>query len=179
MADGKPDYRELLYLRLSQGYQLSGSRRDLLYMVEDNEDRLTDLRLQLRSAPVKGLTFNLDSRYNPNMGKISTANFGFDLTSEGRYSTGINYFYARNKLGYLEGKFSLSLVKPFVFNYTARYSFDKNDFLESYYALEYHQQCWSLNFSYKERPAYLTQPRYREFMVSFTLAGLGTFGKPF
>jgi LPS-assembly protein len=175
--DGKPDYRELLYLRLSQGYQLSGSRRDLLYLVADNDDRLTDLHLQMRAAPVKRLTFNLDSRYNTNLGKISTTNIGFDLANEGGNSAGVSYSYARNKLGYLEWKFALSLVKPFVFNYTARYSFDKGDFLESYYAMEYRQQCWSLNFSYRERPAYLTQPRDREFLVSFALSGLGTVGK--
>ena len=170
-AGAAPDYRELLYLRLSQGYQLAGSRRDLLNVVDDDRDRLTDLRLEMRAKPDPRLTVALDSRYNPNLGKISTANAGFDLTDGIGDTIGASYFYGRNSLNYLEGRLGLSLVKPFVFNYTPRYSFDKGNFLESLYALEYRQQCWSLNFSFQERPG------NREFLVSFTLYGLGSFGK--
>ena len=170
-AGGAPDYRELLFLRLSQGYQLSGGRRDLLNMVNDERDRLTDLRLEMRAKPDKRLTVALDSRYNPNLGKISTVNAGFELTDGIGDTIGAGYFYGRDSLSYLEGRLGISIVKPFVFNYTPRYSFDKGDFLESLYALEYRQQCWSLNFSFQDRPG------NREFLVSFTLYGLGSFGK--
>lgn len=168
---GGADYRELLFIRLSQGYQLSGNRRDLLNMVGDDRDRVTDLRLEMRANPDKRLSLSLDSRYNPNLGKISTVSSGFDLTDGGGNSVGASYFHARERLGYLEGRLGLTLVKPFVFNYTPRYSFDKGAFLESLYVLVYRQQCWSLDFSYRDRPG------NREFLVSFTLSGLGSFGK--
>ncbi|WP_223912199.1 LPS-assembly protein LptD [Geobacter sp. AOG1] len=168
---GAPDYRELLFLRLSQGYQLSGSRRDLLNLADDDRDRLTDLRLEMRANPDKRLTVSLDSRYNPGLARISTVSAGFDLTDGSGNFAGASYFYARNRLGYLEGRLGLTLVKPFIFNYTPRYSFDKGEFLESLYTLEYRQQCWSLDFSYQDRPG------NRSFLVSFTLSGLGSFGK--
>ena len=44
---GAPDYRELLFLRLSQGYQLSGSRRDLLNLA----DAMSDAKRDSRSRP--------------------------------------------------------------------------------------------------------------------------------
>ena len=61
----------------------------------------------------------------------------------------------------------VALHNPFILNYTGRYSFDRGDFLESTYAIEYKAQCWSLTFSFRDRPD------NREFLVGFTLAGVG------
>jgi LPS-assembly protein len=138
-AAGEPAYRDILYLRLSQAYQLSGSRRELLALVDDGY-RFTDLRLEARYALAKRLSGDFDTRYNPNKTRFSTAGFGFNLD---------------------DGKGD---------NYTCRYSFDKGNFLESFVSLEYKRQCWSMIFSYRDRTD------NREFMVNFTLAGIGAFG---
>ncbi|MCM2357355.1 MAG: LPS assembly protein LptD [Geobacteraceae bacterium] len=162
-------YRDLLYLRLSQGYQASGSRRELLTLVDEGR-RFTDIRLEASYSPAKNFSIATDSRYNPNRTRFSTASLGLDLNDGGGNLAALSYRFARGEVQYLEGKAALSLVKPFVFNYTGRYSFDKGGFLESFVSAEYKRQCWSVTLSYRDRPD------NREFLVSFTLAGVGAIG---
>lgn len=169
-GDAPPTYRDLLYLRLSQGYQIGGTRRDLLTLVDEGK-AFTDLRIEANVAPLKELSFFTDSRYNPYRTRFSTVYSGFDLNDGKGDSTGLAYRFARDQVEYLEGKVALGLVKPFVFNYTGRYSFDKGGFLETNYALEYRHQCWSVVFNYYDRPF------DRSFMINFTLAGIGPVSK--
>ncbi|ABQ27435.1 Organic solvent tolerance protein [Geotalea uraniireducens Rf4] len=168
-ADGSPVYRDLLYLRISQGYQASGSRRDLLTLVDEGRT-LTDLRLESRFTPTPEISLNLDSRFNTYQGRFSTANLSADYSDGSDNRAGLGYRFSRGEVEYLEGRIGVALVKPFVFNYTNRYSFDKGGFIESYYALEYKHQCWSVTFSYRDRPD------NREYMVTFNLAGIGAIG---
>ena len=52
------------------------------------------------------------------------------------------------------------------FGYEARYSVDGREFLEHRAELEYRGQCWSVIFTYRDRPD------DQEYLVNFTLAGL-------
>lgn len=169
-ADGTPTYRELAQIRLSQGYQLDGGRRDLLTLVDEGR-RLTDLRIEAKLSPLPQGALLVDSHYGTETGRVSTAGLGLELTDSRGTMTGVTYRYARGELDYLEGKMALALVKPLIFQYTGRYSLDKESFLESYYALEYRHQCWSMVFSYRDRPD------NREFLVSFSLSGIGSLGQ--
>jgi LPS-assembly protein len=169
-GDAPPTFRDLLYLRLSQGYQLSGTRRDLLTLVDDGNP-FTDIRIEAKFTPIKQLSLYTDSRYNPYETHFSTVYAGLDTDDSKGDSAGFAYRFSRDHVEYLEGKVGLGLVKPFVFNYTARYSFDKGGFLETNYNLEYRHQCWSVIFNYYDRQL------DRAFMVNFTLAGVGPVGK--
>lgn len=168
-GEGAPVYRDLLYLRLSQGYELGGSRRDLLTLVDEGHP-FTPIRLEARFNPLKELTISTDSRFNTYRSHFTTANIEADVADDRGNLAGLGYRFSRGEVEYLEGKVGVALVKPFVFNYTGRYSFDKGDFLESYYSLEYKQQCWSVTFSYRDRPD------NREFLLSFSLSGIGSIG---
>jgi LPS-assembly protein len=168
-ADGSSLYRDILFLRLSQGYQATGSRRDLLAFVDEGRP-LTDLRLETRISPVERLSLDVDSRFNIYRGNFSSTVLAAEYDGEMGNRLGIGYHFARESLEYLEGRLGVGLVKPFVFNYTTRYSFDRKDFLESIYALEYKHQCWGVTLSYRDRPD------NREFMLTFTLAGVGALG---
>jgi LPS-assembly protein len=169
-GDTPPSYRDLLSLRVSQGYQLSGARRDLLTLVDEGR-RLTDLRLEADFTPLNELALFTDSRYNPYRSRLSTVATGFDLKDGRGDTTGLAYRFSREEVEYLEGKVGVSLVKPYVFNYTGRYSFDRGGFLESYYALEYRHQCWSVIFTYRDRSD------DRSFIVNVSLGGIGSIGK--
>jgi LPS-assembly protein len=168
-ATGVPNYRDMLYFKLSQGYQVSGTRRDLLTLVDDL-NRFTDIRLETRYALAKRVTVNVDTRYNPYINRFSTASTRLDLDDGKGDLVGLGYQFARGTVQYLEGKLALTLVKPFTFKYTGRYSFDKKNFLETDYSLEYKKQCWSVIFAYQDRFA------NKQFMVSFTLEGIGSVG---
>lgn len=162
-------YRELLSMRLSQAFQLSGGRRDLLTLVDDGR-RLTDLRLDARAVPVEHLAVTADTRFSFQRGDFSTAAVGFEADDNKGNLAGLSYRFGRDQLEYLEGKLAVARLKPFTATYGARYSFDRPGFLESLYTVEYKHQCWSLMFSFRDRPD------NRELMVTFALAGVGALG---
>ena len=163
---GAPEYRDLLYLKLSQGYQFSGERRDLLTLV-DAGHRVTDLMLESKVTPAKGVALNLDGRYNPVDNNLSSANLALELKGEGNNLAQLGYRYSRDEVNYLEGRFAFPITSQFLAALSGRYSFDKGAFLESRYSLEYKRQCWSIITSYSDRPD------DKSFSVNFTLAGIG------
>lgn len=167
--DGSSEYREILYLRLAQGYDFSGTRRDLLTLVDEGRP-FTDVMVEAKARPLKGLSVGVDTRYNPYHMRLSTVAVSTDAEDGKGNSAGLSYRHARDEVEYLEGRTSVALVKPFVFTFTGRYSFDRKDFLESHYALEYRHQCWSVTLSYRDRID------SREFFVNFALAGIGSLG---
>jgi LPS-assembly protein len=188
-----PYYRELFFLKVSQGYELEGTRRDLLTIVDEGRPA-TDLRIEARVSPLRPLTLSTDTRYNTYVSRISTLGVAAALQSVAGNSASVEYRFARGthidgegnqgpeeKLSYLQGQFSLALLKPFYLNYTARYSLDDNQpqsdtnhFLEQQYAVEYRHQCWSVNVTYHERPGFLDRAGDRSFLVNFTLSGIGS-----
>ncbi|HEX2767906.1 MAG TPA: LPS assembly protein LptD [Geobacteraceae bacterium] len=172
-GDAPPVYRDLLYLRLSQGYQISGARRDLLTLVPDVEQRLTDIRIEANFTPLKGLSLFTDSRYNTYETRFSTAMAGLELVDGKENTARFSYHFSRDRVEYLMGKFEVTLLKPFVFKYLSRYSIDKGGFLELSPAVEYKQQCWSVELSYHNRPV----EGDKAFFINFTMAGIGPLGK--
>jgi LPS-assembly protein len=164
------EYRELLMMRISQGYQLSGERRDLLNGA-DSHEKVTDLRLEAVANPIKALAIDLDSRFSTNRGKVTTTSLGARLNDNHGNSVGMGYRRTADIADYLQGMVSIALLKPLYLNLTERYSFDRHDFLEQYYAVEYRHQCWSVTVSYRDRPG------NSEFLVNFSLAGIGNIGK--
>lgn len=167
--DSPAIYRDLGYLRISQGYEFSGTRRDVLTLVDDQRP-FTDIRVEAKVNPTERLAFLLDSRFNPYRTHFSTTNVAADVSDSAGNAARLGYRFSRDEVRYLEGRFTVSYLEPFVFHYLTRYSFDTKDFLESYYALEFKQQCWGVNFSYRERPG------DRRFLISFTLSGIGSLG---
>lgn len=168
-ADSPPSYRDLAYLRISQGYEFSGTRRDILTLVDDQRP-ITDVRVEAKVNPTERLSLLLDSRFNPYRTNFSTVDIAADVSDSAGNAARLGYRFSRDEVRYLEGRITVSYLEPFVFHYLTRYAFDTRDFLESYYAVEFKQQCWGLNFSYRERPG------DRRFLVSFTLSGIGSIG---
>ncbi|MDD2337971.1 MAG: LPS assembly protein LptD [Geobacteraceae bacterium] len=168
--DNPATYRDLAYLRISQGYEFSGTRRDVLTLVDDQRP-FTDVRVEAKVNPTDHLSLLLDSRFNTYRANFSTVDIAANVSDSAGNSARLGYRFSRDEVRYLEGGFSISYIEPFVFHYLTRYSFDTKDFLESHYALEFKQQCWGLSFSYRQRPG------DRSFLVSFSLSGIGALGK--
>lgn len=166
---GDAEYRELLYLRLSQGYDFSGERRDLLTLV-DAKRPFTDVMLEARVNPMKHVSLSLDSRFNVYDANISTTAVSADARDESGNAAGVTYRFARDEVDYLEGRASVAVLKPVFLSYAARYSFDGDDFLESFYSAEYRHQCWSVSVTYRDRVD------TKEFFVNLNLAGIGSLG---
>ncbi|UFS71342.1 LPS assembly protein LptD [Geomonas sp. RF6] len=167
--DGTPRYRELMNFTLSQGYQFSGDRRDLLTFV-DEKHHWTDLMLEGRLSPWERVTLAVDSRYNPVDNNLSTGNLSLEAKGDEGKEALVAYRYSREHVNYLEAHLGFPIGKPFFATVLARYSLDGGGFLESRYALEYRRQCWSITTAYIDRTG------NREVMVNFTLAGIGLVG---
>lgn len=165
------EYRDLMRLRIMQGYSISGTRRDLLTLV-DTDRPLTDLMLESETwiHPQARLTF--DARYSVYDSTLTSATPGIEFDDKRGSSAGISYHMAKNEVEYLEARMSTKILRPWTFSYSTRYSFDKRDFLESVYSAEYRHQCWSIMAAYRDRP---DSNASRSFTVNFSL--MGTFDR--
>ena len=107
-----------------------------------------------------------DARYNVYDRQVSSAAPGIEFDDKTGNTIGASYRMARNELEYFEGRLSSKLLKPMTLSYTARYSFDRGNFLESVYSAEYRHKCWSISMALHDRPG------NQSFTVNFNLAGL-------
>jgi len=168
------EYRDLVRLKLTQGYSISGERPDLLTMV-DTKRPWTDLILESEAVLHPQARLTLDARYNVYGNYISSAAAGVELDDKRGTTTAISYRMAHNEVEHLEGRLATKLLKPWTFSYATRYSFDSRNFLESLYSAEYRHQCWSILVSYLDRR--VTNPS-QSFSVSFNLFGAFGVGTP-
>ena len=159
------EYRDISRIKLEANYLFAGERRDLLTMVESQRP-WSDLILESDTWLTRLLRITFDSRYNLYENHLSTAVAGIEADDRQGNSIGVGYQLARNEVEYFEGRFSTRLVKPLNLSYTARYSFDRGDFLETVYAAEYRHKCWSVNLAVRQRPG------NQSYTVNFNLAGL-------
>lgn len=166
--DGQSQYRDLLRFNVSQGYQLSGGRRDLLVLV-DYDRPFTDTRLMLELFPAQNWRILSDNRISPYNGNLTNATVSAEVGDPKGTRAAVNYQHAQKILDYIEGKVTYADFKPFTLSAAGRYSFNRPGFLETYYSVEYKHQCWGVIFSYRDRID------NKEFSFSVNLSGLGSF----
>ncbi len=159
------EYRDISRIKLGVNYLFAGERRDLLTLVESQRP-WSDLILESDTWLSKHLRITFDSRYNLYENHLSTVVAGIEADDRQGNSIGAGYQMARDTVEYFEGRLSTKLIKPLHLSYTARYSFDRGDFLESVYAAEYRNKCWSVNLAVHQRPG------NQSYTVNFNLAGL-------
>lgn len=159
------EYRDLMRLKLMQGYSFEGTRRDLLTLVEPNH-RLTDIILESDTWLHPKVRLTMDARYNVHDRNFSSIAPGIEYDDKRGSVAAAGYRMARHEVEYLEARISTGQIKPWVFGYTARYSFDRRSFLESTYSAEYRHKCWSVNLTFSDRPG------SSSFHVNFNLTGL-------
>lgn len=167
--EGTAEYRDLLTMRLLQAYTMSGTRQDLLTMTDDSR-RWGDLILESETWVDRSIRLLVDARYSHYGHRISSTASGAEYNDQRGNSARLSYRMVDRQLDYLEAGATLALTDPVYLTYTTRYSFDKKDFLESYYTAEYRHQCWSIIAGYRERPG------ERAWTINFNLAGLFGFG---
>ncbi len=159
------EYRDISRIKLGVNYLFAGERRDLLTLVESQRP-WSDLILESDTWLTKHLRITFDSRYNLYENHLSTVVAGIEADDRQGNSIGAGYQMARDTVEYFEGRLSTKLIKPLNLSYTARYSFDRGDFLETVYAAEYRHKCWSVNLAVHQRPG------NQSYTVNFNLAGL-------
>lgn len=168
-SQGAAEYRDLMTLRLLQAYSPSGTRTNLLTLLDDSR-RWSDLILESETWAHRNLRLLADIRYSHYDHRISSTASGAELNDQRGNTARLSYRMVDRQVDYLEAGVTLALTNPFYLSATTRYSFDKRDLLENNYAVEYRHQCWSVVVGYQERP------NNRTWTVNFNLAGLFGFG---
>ena len=167
-ADGVPAYRELLYLRLSQTYDLTD---------EASGQRFQELRAEMTLLPTEWLSFHTDTTLDVDSGdwtKVAIAGKihdqqGNSLSTEYRYNPEDDVDYGSLNL-------SVAFLKPIYLNYQQRYEFSTNEQMEQVFGVEYRQQCWSVYVSYREHRDVDDDEVERSIMLTFTMRGIGSVG---
>lgn len=167
--EGAAEYRNLMTLRLLQSYSLSGTRSDLLTLLDDSH-RWGNLILESETWITPKVRLLADARYSHHDQRISSTASGVEYNDQRGNTARVSYRMVDHQVDYLEGGATIALTNPVYATYTTRYSFDKQDFLESYYTLEYRHQCWSVIAGYRDRP------NNKAWTINFNLAGLFGIG---
>jgi LPS-assembly protein len=162
---GESDYRELLYLRLSQEFDIEESPRFLSPLSQSRP--FSDLRAELILRPTRWSYVDIDSRYDisgPN--NFLTFHLDTGLVDQKGNALSLRYSYAMDAQEYLATTLSLALLKPIYLSFENRYALQGGTELESILNLEYRAQCWSVYLTYRNRPD------VQEVVFNFALAGL-------
>jgi len=161
-ADGRPVYRDFLYLRLSQIYDLTNEAR---------QQRFQDLRLQMTLLPQEWISLKTDTTLDVDTGVWTKVAVAGTLIDKEENSLRLEYRYdAANEIDYGLVNLSVAFLKPFYLTYQQRYEFATDKQLEQVVGVEYRQQCWSAQLSYREHEG------DNSIMLVFTMNGIGSVG---
>lgn len=164
------EYRDIMRLRLSQGYSFNGNRQDLLTR-RDDQRPWTDLMLESETWITPGLQILLDGRLNVYDRRLTSTTAGLQYDNRMGTTASLGYHMRRGDVDYIEGRLSTRLLFPWILGYSTRYSFDRQNFLESVYTVEYRHQCWNITLNYNDR-----RVTNAGQSVTFSFNLLGAFG---
>ncbi len=164
--DGDPTYRELVYLRVSQAYDLTDEFR---------HHRFQDLRVQMKLLPTEWLSLVSDTSLDVGSGSWTNVTAAGKVADKRGNSLKLLYDYEpeaniEDNIEYVEGAVKTAFLKPFYLEYQQRYDLTANRQLEQVIGVEYRHQCWGAKLSYRDRD------EDRSIMLTFTMRGIGSVG---
>jgi len=160
--DGVPTYRDLVYLRLSQSYDLRE---------EAEEQPFSAIRGELTLLPTNWAKLRVDSTFDVDKGRWSKHIVEADVHDLRENSLSINYSKDLDQeLEYGSLKLNVAFLKPVYLSYEKRYDFEETESLEDVLGIEYRQQCWSALLILRDNNI------DRSVLLSFTMKGIGPVG---
>ncbi|MFA5700129.1 MAG: LPS assembly protein LptD [Desulfuromonas sp.] len=168
-GQGNPIYRELVYLKLSQEYDIWVSRRDREELY--GYDRFSSIKGELILRPLSSWSIDMGSTYNPHQNELERFNARTTYNAALERSLALEYRYSRDISEYVAARVELDLLKPVYLIYEKRLDLLESERLENVVHLEYREQCWSFFVSYRD-----TLDNH-EVMLSFALTGAGHVAK--
>ena len=172
-AGEDPTYRELVYLRVSQAYDLTDEFR---------HQRFQDLRVEMTLLPTEWLSLQSDTRLD-----VDTCNWT-NVTTVGKVadkqgnSVKLLYNYKPEQddpekdIEYVEGALTVAFLNPVYLDYQQRYDLTSDRQLEQMVGIEYRHQCWGAKLTYRDRDRGRDLDSDRSIMLTFTMRGIGSVG---
>jgi LPS-assembly protein len=164
---GDPTYRELVYFRLSQAYDMTNEFH--------GQQRFHDLRLQSELRPTEWLTLLSDTSMDVSSGDWTKVTAVGKVADKQGNSVKLLYSYEPEKdIDYVEGAVSIAFLDPFYFDYHQRYDLVTDKQLEQAVGIEYRHQCWGTKLTYRDQDR--DNNHDRSIMLTFTMRGIGSVG---
>ncbi len=162
-VDEDPTYRELVYLRVSQAYDLTDEFR--------HQQRFQDLRIQTSLLPTEWLSLLSDTSLDVDTGNWSKVTAVGKVNDKQGNSVKLLYNYeSEDDVDYVEGELSVAFLKPLYLDYQQRYDLTTDKQLEQVIGIEYRHQCWGAKLTYRDRKD------DNSIMLTFTMRGIGSVG---
>lgn len=166
--EGGAMYREVLYLGLSQFYEMA----DLTVAEQKGEGlsgKLSPLRAEFQLRPAERVLFEGDLSYDLTSRHRDWTDIFLGTSVKGNRGDRLDlgWRYRRDEFSYLEGELTVSWFSPVFLRIEERFDLDARNSFEELLEAEYRGSCWSVKLSYRDRDD------DREYLFSFSLSGLG------
>lgn len=163
-------YLELGRLRVTQAFKLDRSSDDDLLQTEAGK-RFSNVDFELDLTPGSWLNLSYDVSVSPYDYSTTRHDLALGLRDSRNNALNLSYRYREDMdLDEIISGVHLA-IRPNLFIYTYHdYSFDQKEMFEESYGVYYQHGCWGIRMGYKE------EDEDREFMLAFTLLGLGQVG---
>ncbi len=169
--EGGVSYREFLRFSLSQTYDIQEARRNTTGSSWTERRPFGNVTSELDFSPFQYLSFDADAQFNVNAGEWEGINSILDISDPRGDSLSAEYRYTQNSVEQVNLYLKAKATETLDLMYALRKDELGKKTLEATYALDYHRQCWSVEFSYTD------SPDDRSFMVIFYLYGIGKVGR--
>jgi len=173
---GNGYYHDFARLKLSQSYDFIEARRGLTSS-SDSRRPLSAISGELDIYPNQHISLELDGKYDTYERRFTTYNILIGLKDERGDSLDFEYRNTKDELEDINTKLGVKILDSLDLKIENRYSVFNDLSLETTLGIEYMSQCWGVMVTYSDRAIEEEDRREQKYMVIFTLAGLGEFGR--
>lgn len=175
LGEGEFETREILKFAVSNSYNVNVARdTDVPW-----KRAFSGITFDLDTKIFRNLEFNMDTNYNIEGDKFSTANSEFRYSLKDLGYVDLETRFSQDALTgitdtrYYIGGVGTDYFKKWEFEYNIRYDDLENITDEHYFRAKYKSQCWALEFNLLDRPD------ETQFFFLVSLVGIGEIGKGF
>ncbi len=161
--------RDIVYMDISQSYDISEAARDLTSSTDERKP-FSDITLEVLLRPFQLVTLSTKEQYDVYYNWFDKHESSINLADKRGDSLKLLYNYTRDSVEYIDIGARIKAIEAVDLTYRNRYSYDSGDNIETVYGIEYQKQCWGAVFTYTDRL------EEKIFMVTFNLLGLGDIG---
>jgi LPS-assembly protein len=170
--EGKPTYRDVAWVRLSQSYSLDEHQGSVFGEIVRQEHRFSDIGLEVNLTPGQNLSLTYQTVWSPYDTAFKRHELFTTLSDPRGDSLTVNYRKKQDPDGNtivneVDARLTINLTEGLTFMARRDYSYSLNQNIETEYRVTLMRQCWGVMVSY------IDKPNDQTISVSFTLTGIG------
>jgi LPS-assembly protein len=170
--EGKPTYRDVAWVRLSQSYSFDENQGNVFGEIVEQEHSFSDIGLEVNLTPAQYLSLTYQSLWSPYDAGFKRHSLFTTLSDPRGDSLSVSYrkredLESTTSVNELDGRLTVKLTEGLTVMVHRDYSYSLNQNIETEYRVTLMRQCWGVIVSYIDKPDDQT------ISVSFTLTGIG------